>query len=206
MSAPLAAYLERLAHPARKAYATRRYAAHVLSGAPAPERPEALDAETAAKIARKVARYAAAAPAPLVAAPIGSCDGLEHLPEAVRAYALEHGDGELLGLVDAFVSPSRAEGDTERLSDYYTPETVPAFIESAEVDVLDLTGLEPTQARELALKLSRWNGGGRVYSRRNGRRYLDRKVRRIDLNDPTVRALPNYDDLLAVVRERGVRA
>ncbi len=95
-------------------------------------------------------------------------------------------------------------GVTERLSGYYTAEAVPAFVEMAYVNVLDLTDLEATHSCELALKLTRWNGGGsKGYTRRGGRRYLNRGVRRIDLNDPTVQALPNYSDLLAVVSERG---
>jgi hypothetical protein len=132
-------------------------------------------------------------------------DGLQHLPEAVRQYAADHNDTELLGLVDAFTaSTSATPGVSERLSDYYTAETVPAFVETADVDVLDLTDLGADHARALALKLARWNGGGRVYSYRNGRRYLNRGVRRIDLNDATVQALPNYGDLLGVIRERGI--
>lgn len=203
MTAPLTAYLERLVHPARKAYATA-YAEHLLEGSPKPSAPKGVDAETAAKIARKVERYAKVAPTAGVSVQTNE-DGLPHLPEAVRHYAADHGDAELLDLVEAFVpSPSVAEGELERLSDYYNPETTPAFIETVDVDVLDLTGLEPGLARELALKLARWNGGGKVYARRGGRRYLSRTVRRIDLNDPTVQALPNYDDLRAVVSERRI--
>ena len=77
-------------------------------------------------------------------------------------------------------------------------------METADVDVLDLTDLGADHARALAPKLVRWNGQGRVYNYRNGRRYLNRTVRRIDLNDPTVQTLPNYSDLLAVVSERGI--
>lgn len=197
MTAALTAYLERLAHPARKAYATA-YAEHLVTGSAKPSAPKGVDAETASKIACKVERYAkdtTVTPEPL--------DGLTHLPDAVRAYAAEHGDAELLDLIEAFV-PSAETMAEEHLGDYYNPETTPAFVETVDVDVLDLTGLEPGLARELALKLARWNGGGRVYSRRAGRRYLNRTVRRIDLNDPTVRALPNYDDLLAVISERGI--
>jgi hypothetical protein len=205
MSPALSAYLERLVHPARKAYATA-YADHLLTGSAKPEVPSGIDADTATKIVRKVKRYAAAAPEVSVqptAVPTPSLpDGLQHLPEAVRAYAAEHGDAELLGLVDAFTAST--PGVSERLSDYYTPEAVPAFVETAEVDVLDLTDLGADHARALALKLARWNGGGRVYSYRNGRRYLNRGIRRIDLNDATVQALPNYSDLLGVVSERGI--
>ncbi len=208
MSPALSAYLERLVHPARKAYATA-YAEHLLTGCDRPDVPDAVDADTAAKIARKVTRYAAAAPEVSVqpaAVPTPSLpDGLLHLPEAVRQYAADHNDTELLGLVDAFTASTVTPEVTERLSDYYTAESVPAFVETADVDVLDLTNLEADHARALALKLARWNGGGgRVYSYRNGRRYLNRGVRRIDLNDPTVQTLPNYTDLLGVIRERGI--
>jgi hypothetical protein len=205
MSPALSAYLGRLVHPARKAYASA-YADHLLTGSDRPEVPATVDADTAAKIARKVKRYAAdTTPRTPSAAPAEVPDGLQHLPEAVRAYAAEHGDTELLGLVDAFTAST--PGVSERLSDYYTPEAVPAFVETAEVDVLDLTDLGADHARALALKLARWNGGGgRVYSYRNGRRYLNRGVRRIDLNDATVQALPNYSDLVAVCQERGIHA
>jgi len=231
MTPELSAYLERLVHPARKAYATA-CAEHLLDGSTAPRVPLGMESDTAAKIARKVKRYAASSTATRAAAPEVSVqpaaaptpplpDGLQHLPEAVRAYAAEHEDTELLGLVDAFTAPGevapqvdaasmeRSEdaagiSEHERLSDHYAPEVTPAFVETAEVDVLDLTDLEADHARTLALKLARWNGGGRVYSYRNGRRYLNRTVRRIDLNDPTVQALPNYSDLLGVVSERGI--
>jgi len=172
--------------------------------------PSAVDADTATKIARKVTRYAAVASEVSVtpcAARVSedAADGLQHLPEAIRQYAADHGDAELLGLVDAFTASTVTPEVSERLSDYYTAEIVPSFVETADVDVLDLTDLEATHARELALKLARWNGGGgKVYTRRGGRRYLNRGVRRIDLNDPTVQVLPNYSDLLAVVNERGI--
>jgi hypothetical protein len=185
MSPALSAYLERLVHPARKAYATA-YADHLLTSSAKPEVPSGIDAETATKIARKVKRYAAAAPGVSVQ-PASMPDGLQHLPEAVQQYAADHGDAELLGLVDVFTASTSTPEGSERLSDYYTAETVPAFVETAEVDVLDLTDLEADHARTLALKLARWNGGGgKVYSYRNGRRYLNRGIRRIDLNDATV--------------------
>lgn len=205
MSPALSDYLERLVHSARKAYATA-YADHLLTGAAAPGVPSGVDSDTTAKITRKVKRYAAdTTPRTPSAAPAEVPDGLVHLPEAVRAYAQDHGDAELLGLVDAFTASTVAPEVTERLSDYYTAETVPAFVETVDVDVLDLTDLEATHARALALKLARWNGGGgRVYSYRNGRRYLNRGIRRIDLNDPTVQTLPNYSDLLGVIKERGI--
>ncbi len=215
MTAPLApdlaAYLERLVHPARKAYATA-YAEHITSGTAKPQVPSGVDHDTAAKIARKVTRYASQPAAPVTpsASPAEPSDGLHHLPEAVRAYAAEHGDAELLGLVDAFVpgevAPPVSAGvsEHEKLSDHYTPEVTPSFVVTADVDVLDLTDLEAALARAFALKLARWNGGGKVYSYRNGRRYLNRTVRRIDLNDPTVQALPNYSDLMGVVSERGI--
>lgn len=199
----LSSYLARLAHPARKAYATA-YAEHVLNGAAEPEVPLSVDAETATKIQRKVTKYASASSKPeVLQAPVIS-EGLVHLPDALRAYAAERGDTELLGLVDAFTALPQPQGEQEKLSDYYEPETVPAFVETANVDVLDITDLEPSLARALALKLVMWNGRGKVYSRRNGRRYLSRDIRRMDLNDATVQALPNYPDLITVVRERNI--
>lgn len=212
MTTALTSYLERLVHPARKAYAAA-YAKHLLSGAAAPKVPKSLDAETAAKIARKVTRYAAA---PSVDTDTGPT--LADLADTLRAYAAKRADAELLGLVDAFVPADMLERqveaeleqaayeECERISDYYHPERTVAMIETAEVDVLDLTGLEPELARAFALKLARWNGGGKVYNYRGGRRYLNGRIRAIDLDDETVRSLPNYEDLRAVVSERRIQA
>ena len=200
MSAALSSYLERLIHPARKAYATA-YAEHILASSNAPKVPTALDADTAQKIRRKVERYAKTADtAEDIAGACNIPEGLAHLPEAVRAYAREHGDSDLLSIVEGFV-PSAA---TERMSDHYQPQQESTIVETVEVDCLDITDLEPSLAKVLALKLVRWNGRGKVYSRRNGRRYLHRDIRRIDLADATVQALPNYSDLLATMHHRGV--
>lgn len=99
MTPELTAYLERLVHPTRKAYATA-YAEHIVTGAAQPEVPSGMDSDTAAKIVRKVTRYAAApcTPSAGVSAPT-----LTDLAETMRAYAAERGDAELAGLVDAFV-------------------------------------------------------------------------------------------------------
>ena len=201
MSAALSSYLGRLVHPARKAYATA-YAEHILTNSATPKVPTTLNADTAQKIRCKVERYAKTADTGEDIA--GACDiseGLIHLPEAVRAYALEHGDSDLLSIVEGFV-PSAA---TERMSDHYRPQQESTIVETVDVDCLDITDLEPSLARELALKLVRWNGRGKVYSRRNDRRYLHRDIRRIDLADATVQALPNYSDLVAGTNVHGTR-
>ena len=97
--------------------------------------------------------------------------------------------------------------DAARLRDEYG-EAEPhrhRFITTNEVDVLDLTGLEGREASTLALRLKAWNPGvTRVYSRREGRRYLAGEVRTVDLEDPTLKGLGSYDDLEALVRERRV--
>lgn len=208
MNPELTAYLDRLIIPARKAYATA-YADHILAGAAAPKLPKGLDSETADKIERKIRKYSALTPLkrqPIATQTPAIPDGLLHLPEALQVYASERGDAELLELLHAFVPPVDTN-EGERMSDHYTPERTPAFVDTSEVDALDITDLEPSLARALALKLAKWNGRegkGSVYERRNGRRYLSRRIKCVDLNDPTVQALPNYSDLAAVVKERGV--
>jgi hypothetical protein len=206
MTPELAAYLERLVHPARKAYASA-YADHILKGAAAPKLPSALDRETARKIQGKVARYAKSTKA---AATPALEPTLQDMAATLQAYAAQRDDSELLGLLEAFVPATPAEVQAgeclEKLSDYYTPESTPAIIDTAECDILDVTDLEPSLARALALKLVRWNNGGKVYERRNGRRYINRRIKTIDLNDATVQALPNYSDLVAVCQERGIHA
>jgi len=208
MNAELTAYLARLAHPARRAYASA-YASHILTGAAAPKRPKGLDADTAEKIQRKVERYAKAAPStPATPSLPDGAPTLQDMAETLRAYAAECGNAELLGLVDAFTSPAEVDAGEclERLSDYYKHESTPAFVDTAECDALDITDLEPSLSRALALKLARWNNGGKVYERRNGRRYLARHIKRIDVNDATVQALPNYCDLVSTLKERGIAA
>lgn len=85
------------------------------------------------------------------------------------------------------------------------PADLPAFIDSSEVDAVDVTGLEGREASRLALRLAEWNPGvSRVYSKRNGRRYLHRDVKSINLTDPLVVGLGLADDLWPVVQERGL--
>jgi hypothetical protein len=206
MTPELSAYLGRLVHPARKAYATA-YAEHIVNGAAAPKVPLTLDRETARKIQGKVTRYAKRSPAaPTLPSPDGPT--INDMAATLQAYAAQRDDSELLGLLEAFVPSTPAEvqagGCLEKLSDYYSHEPIPAVIDTAECDILDITDLEPSLARALALKLVRWNKGGKVYERRNGRRYINRRIKTIDLNDATVQALPNYSDLVAVCQERGM--
>jgi hypothetical protein len=216
MSAELAAYLQRLVHPARRKYASA-YAEHILTGAAAPKVPKGLDHETADKIARKVRKYAALTPldrSPVRAAqtppePVHAIpDGLLALPETLRLWAAKYERPDLLEILaahglEAEVPPVDTDGG-ERMADHYTPEYTPAIIDSGECDALDITDLEPYLARTLAFKLTGWNGPGPVYERRNGRRYISRRIKCIDLNDPTVQQVPSFSDLAHVVRERGV--
>jgi hypothetical protein len=206
MNPELAAYLARLVHPARKAYATA-YAEHILSGAVAPKLPSTLDRDTARKIQGKVTRYAKSTKP---AATPTLEPTLQDMAATLQAYAAQCEDSELLGLLEAFVPSTPAEiqaGDClEKLSDYYTPESTSAIIDTAECDILDITDLAPSLARALALKLVKWNNGGKVYERRNGRRYINRRIKTIDLNDAAVQALPNYGDLVDVCKERGIHA
>lgn len=256
MSPELSAYLDRLAHPKRRSYALA-VADALAAGKPSPKTPKGLDAQTADKIARKVARFANGGKRRNIT---GAQDiqpdhgeGLAHLPEALRAYAQERGDTELLGLVNVFTGDMSGEvhiwidgeyicreseqdnhircweqreqlthvhtelnadnsksfhfsRQAQRMSDHYHPEHEPHIIENVNVDCLDITDLEPSLAKALALKLVKWNGRGKVYSRRNGRRYLHGDIRRIDLNDKTVQALPNYSDLVSVVKSQHITA
>ena len=79
----------------------------------------------------------------------------------------------------------------------------PMFLESAELDIADVTGLDAKEARALALRLSKWNpSAAKVYLYRQGKRYLTPAVVRMDLNDPVVKSMPFYDDVLDIVRER----
>jgi hypothetical protein len=74
------------------------------------------------------------------------------------------------------------------------------MIDSVNVDILDVTGLDAPTAKELSRRLRRWNGKGRVYTRRNGNRYLSRRIRKIDLANPFIQSLAGYDDLLQAVK------
>lgn len=81
----------------------------------------------------------------------------------------------------------------------------PAFIDTHEIDTMDITGLEAADARELALHLKRWNPRvSKVYKRRAGRRFIHPDVRRVDLNNKLIKSLPFYEDLLTVVKERKI--
>ncbi len=75
------------------------------------------------------------------------------------------------------------------------------MVDSAEVDFLDVTGLSGDEARELSWRLRRWNGKGRVFTRRNGKRYLHKRIRKIDLANSFVRNLGCYDDLMSTLKD-----
>lgn len=85
-------------------------------------------------------------------------------------------------------------------------EDGPMFYNSVNVDALDVTGLEGREASTLALLLKQWNPQARkVYVRRQGRRFLSKEIRLIDLNHPVVKGLAGRDDVLAVAKETGER-
>ena len=84
-------------------------------------------------------------------------------------------------------------------------EEAPAFIDSNEVDAIDITGLEGGEARRLALLLKRWNSNAkRVFVRRKGLRYLSPSVRRININHPFIREMSFHNDLLVLIKERNI--
>lgn len=156
-------------------------------------------------------------------APDDAIEVLREYDDAMRTlqdYAKHAGDEGLYDLVMAFREALRDEAaevvkaqgrrGAARLRDAFTANAGnfgdgPAFIDSVEADTIDVTGLEGRDASTFALLARRWNPKiKRVYTWRNGKRYLTPAVTRIDLNHPFVKAQPWYDDLLAVVRERNV--
>lgn len=87
---------------------------------------------------------------------------------------------------------------------------IAAFVDTREVDAVDLTGLEPIDAKRLALRLAEWNPNAKkVYKWRGPaggkqKRYLNPSVSVIDLNDPIVREIGLDDDIWPVVREKHI--
>lgn len=78
----------------------------------------------------------------------------------------------------------------------------PAWVESREIEAVDLTGLEARDAQRLALKLATWNpAAAKIYRWRDGKRYLHPGVVRMNLNDETIRDLGLDADVWRVVRE-----
>ncbi|MCA9840178.1 MAG: hypothetical protein KC422_24925 [Trueperaceae bacterium] len=81
----------------------------------------------------------------------------------------------------------------------------PRWIDSPEVDSLDVTGLEGEDARTFALLVGRWNPGiKQVYSKRNGKRYLTAAVTRIDLNHKLIDELGFRDELEALIKDKNI--
>jgi len=80
-------------------------------------------------------------------------------------------------------------------------QTLYRFIDTNACDILDVTGLDTDMARILALKLCQWNGPGNVYHWRGSKRFVNRRITRINLEDMYIQMLPNYDDLEREVRQ-----
>jgi hypothetical protein len=72
------------------------------------------------------------------------------------------------------------------LKDEYVPEDVKVFVTDSNIDALDLTGLDSRQAQNLALLLTRWNGSGKAYKWRDGKRYLDSSIKTLQVNHPLI--------------------
>jgi hypothetical protein len=92
-------------------------------------------------------------------------------------------------MIDAFVLYLQVEYPEVMqvsLKDEYVPEDVKVFVTDSNIDALDLTGLEGRQAQNLALLLTRWNGSGRAYRWRNGKRYLNSSIKTLQVNHPLV--------------------
>lgn len=103
------------------------------------------------------------------------------------------------------VEGNKSRRDAALLKDAFqeNEEHQPAFLESNEIDRVDLTGMEGKDASALALKLKKWNPKAKkVYKYRNGKRYISPSVVRLDLNDPLVKAQPWRDDLVELVKEK----
>ena len=84
-------------------------------------------------------------------------------------------------------------------------ERLPMFVSTVELDVIDVTGLEGREASTLSAKLLGWNKGvKKVFTRRNGRRYISPSIYRMDLNDPFIQSMPFYEELRALVDERKI--
>ena len=80
----------------------------------------------------------------------------------------------------------------------------PLFYNSANIDAMDVTGLEGREASSLALLLKQWNPNAKhVYKRYKGKRVLTSSVRRIDLNHPIVAGLPGRDDIISAAKATG---
>lgn len=133
----------------------------------------------------------------------------EVLKEAEEVY---EGQPEVVGFMQALrvklredarkLEQVEAELEARAFEDEADDAYVPAFLDSREVEILNVTGLEGREAQVLALKLSRWNPiAAHVYKWRRGKRYLHPGVNRVDLNDPFVQSLGSYDDLLAIKEE-----
>lgn len=155
-------------------------------------------------------------------APDDAIELLREYDEAMKTlqgYARYADDAELASLVlglrkalrdeAAEVAQRRSRRDAGRLKDAFAGAgdlgDGPAFIDSVEADTIDVTGLEGRDASTFALLAKRWNPKiKRVYTWRNGKRYVTPALTRLDLNHPFVKAQPWYDDLLSVVRERNL--
>jgi hypothetical protein len=123
--------------------------------------------------------------------------------DALEDYARFDKDEVLLELVQTFKNEleqeyilqarQKARDDAARLKDSYHDLDEPVFV-CGDLAALDVTRLEPDDARTLALLLKKWNRGAKqVYSRRDGRRSL--KAHCVQLNHPFIETLPFYDDL-----------
>lgn len=104
----------------------------------------------------------------------------------------------------AEIEEREAAGDRSLLREEFERHmaSTPAWVESREIEAVDLTGLDARDAQRLALKLTTWNpAASKVYKWRDGRRYLHPGVVRLNLNDETIRDLGLDADVWRVVHE-----
>lgn len=87
------------------------------------------------------------------------------------------------------------------LSDFYKDQARPVLADSVELDSIDVTGLDVLERKALKAHLAYRNNCrvSEVFSKRNGRYYIAKGIRVIDLSNETVKALPFYDDLVSLI-------
>lgn len=138
---------------------------------------------------------------------LGTLQEYAQYAKDVELRSLVHELRKELRLAAADVVQQQSRRSAAHMSDAYAEleGDLPAFIDTREVDSIDITGLEATEARELALHLKRWNPNSRkVYSWRKGKRYLHPSVTILDLNHPFIKGMSFREDLLALVKERNI--
>ena len=131
-----------------------------------------------------------------------ACKELDTFLNIISDYAQES-DPILLELIINFWGVDKIGSITESLKDEFfeaVKDKEEWFIDTVELDSLDITGLEGYEAQVLALKLASWNGPGSVYNFRAGKRYLHKRIRVLNMLDPDIMALDSYETLVDSIK------